>query len=78
MTCRHLDDGICTQGLWGGRPEVRHCEACNRYDGPDRGLGDTVHRAIVTIGGAKIAKREGCGCGRRRAALNRLLPKRTT
>ena len=72
MICDHLVDGRCGQLLFGGTPSARQCESCNRYSGPDRGLGDKVHRAIVTIAGKRVEKMSGCGCGRRRAALNRL------
>jgi hypothetical protein len=39
-----------------------------------RGLGDTVARVLERLG---IRKRRGCGCGKRRAWLNRLVPYRS-
>lgn len=40
---------------------------------PSRGLGDTVSKFAKLLG---IRPRRGCGCGRRRAWLNRLVPYR--
>jgi hypothetical protein len=42
---------------------------CPDYAGPDRGLGDTVHRIAVATG---IVEAVGtcAGCARRRASLN--------
>jgi len=36
-----------------------------------RGLGDVVARTLSAVG---IRKKRGCGCGKRQAALNRLVP----
>ncbi|HMN97435.1 MAG TPA: hypothetical protein PKC43_06235 [Phycisphaerales bacterium] len=58
--------------------------SCDQYDGPDRGAGDTLHRAIkaaqeaarkLHLAAARSRDIPPCGgCGRRRAALNRFLP----
>lgn len=70
----------CSIGLHDGRPTDADCDACSHYVGQDRGLGDKVHRLAVSIGADRVAKKiknatgKDCGCGRRRAALNRLLP----
>jgi hypothetical protein len=64
-------DFTCPLGrVWGYRP-------------PDRGLGDTVERALDVAGIGRVAKRliraltgKPCGCGRRRERLNHLMPYR--
>ena len=73
-SCEYLIGDRCSQDLFGGFPKPIYCESCNRYKGPDRGLGDKVHRVLLTIGGKRLERRTGCRCGYRRAALNRLLP----
>lgn len=42
-------------------------------DGPKkmRGLGDAVAAGLERVG---IKKRKGCGCGKRQAMLNKLVP----
>ncbi|MGC4033701.1 MAG: hypothetical protein QM754_18605 [Tepidisphaeraceae bacterium] len=46
----------------------------------DRGLGDTIARVLDPIGGAafkrafKAVTGKDCGCGKRQAALNKLVP----
>lgn len=70
----------CSLGQFGGMPTDDDCATCSMYAGPDRGLGDKVHRAAVRVGADKIAGTferltgRDCGCGRRRAKLNRLSP----
>ena len=64
-------------GLHGGHPSPGVCRRCNSYDGPCRGLGDVVAMVARTTGvGAafKALAGDGCGCGKRRAALNRAVP----
>jgi len=36
-----------------------------------RGMGDVIHRAARVLG---IRKKRNCGCGKRRAKLNRIIP----
>lgn len=53
------------------------CETCEHYRGPSRGLGDVVAKVAQVTGVAAAVKAvagEGCGCGKRRAALNRAMP----
>jgi hypothetical protein len=45
-----------------------------KNDGRIRGLGDLVARGLQSIG---ITGKRNCGCGRRRAKLNRLIPFRS-
>ncbi len=55
------------------------CDECMAYLGQNRGLGDNIHKVFNTIGVDKLvkkSKKKGCGCGKRRAALNKLLPSR--
>lgn len=42
---------------------------------PSRGLGDTLASILSAVG---IRKRHGCGCGRKIAWLNRMVPYSTT
>jgi hypothetical protein len=50
---------------------------CSDYEGEPRGAGDVVH-AITTATGIAAAVKAvtggGCGCAKRRAALNAALP----
>lgn len=53
------------------------CDTCEHYRGPSRGLGDVVAKVAQATGVAAAVKAvagEGCGCGKRRAALNRAVP----
>ena len=64
--CKHMVDGACGLGLYGGRPSPGVClKVCTEYDGPPRGLGDAV---------AKVTKAVGIkpcdGCKDRQAKLN--------
>lgn len=79
-TCRDLAGGRAwrlrlsrTFLLPGGDPDF----ACPRgrpwgYEGPSRGLGDTVARVIKWATGGRV--RPCGGCGKRRARLNRVWP----
>jgi hypothetical protein len=80
--CRHMVEGRCTSPLalplYGERPSAGVCRQCEHYDGPDRGLGDTVHRVAKATGVARIVKavKGDCGaCAKRRQALNDAFPK---
>jgi len=46
------------------------------YRGPSRGMGDKVASVLkaVKIDSLIKKKKGGCGCGKRRAALNQLMP----
>ena len=53
------------------------CDGCKSMEPLGKGLGDAVEKLIdiATVGLAKKvvkAKKGGCGCDKRRAALNRL------
>lgn len=64
-------------GLHGGKPSPGVCRRCDSYEGPSRGLGDVVAKVARATGLATAVKAfagEGCGCGQRRAALNRAMP----
>jgi hypothetical protein len=70
VPCSHHDGVRCTLGLFGGRPSEGVCRrACSSYDGPDRGIGDTIARVAAAFGIPK------CGaCGRRQITLNAVMP----
>lgn len=77
--CVHWAEGRCRHtGLpYGERPSGGVClKVCMAYEGPDRGLGDTVARFTRVTGIAGVvnlvAKATGkdCGCSKRRAKLN--------
>lgn len=81
MSCAHMVDGRCTSALalplYGDRPSAGICRRCEHYEGPDRGLGDTVHRVARATGVARVVKRVtkgGCGCQKRRESLNDAVP----
>lgn len=67
--CVHWDGGRCSLGLWGGRPSPGTCRVCPDYEGPDRGVGDTVARATKAVG-----IRPCGGCNKRRDRLNAAFP----
>lgn len=71
-TCTHHDGKGCTLGLYGGRPSAGICGICESYEGPSRGLGDTVAKVIkvATLGTVKPCG----GCQKRRAELNEKFP----
>lgn len=53
------------------------CDTCSHYRGRSRGLGDVVAKVAEVTRVAAVVKRvagDGCGCGGRRAALNRAVP----
>ncbi len=65
----------------GKRPSGGICrKVCRRYEGPDRGLGDTVARFTKLTGIDKVVEHvaraagKECGCGARRARLNGVVP----
>lgn len=80
VACTHWRDA-CTNALalplYGATPSAGICRQCEHYDGPDRGLGDTIHRVAKATGVATVVKRVtggDCGCQRRRASLNDSVP----
>ena len=77
MLCEHLQDRQCALGLCNKYPAPTCCARCEHYRGPSRGLGDVVAKVAQATGVAAVAKAvagDGCGCGKRRAALNRAVP----
>lgn len=81
MSCAHHKDGRCTNALalplYGDRPSAGICRRCEHYEGPDRGLGDTVQRVARATGVERVVKRvsgKGCGCQKRRESLNDAVP----
>ena len=61
----------------GGEASDARCSTCMKYVGRSRGAGDVIHSALRTIGIPQAIEKlgsKGCGCGKRRAALNAALP----
>lgn len=73
MTCKNHNGRGCSLGLFGGKPSPGVCETCTRYQGRPRGLGDVIHAAAKATGLDRLAPK-GCGCSKRRAALNDSVP----
>lgn len=66
-----------SQAFRDGFARLNPSPACGDYSGPARGLGDLVERGLKAVGVHQIVKaatKGGCGCGKRRDALNRLVP----
>ena len=61
--------GQCALGVVPGHINPFTCSTCAEYDGPSRGLGDTIHRVAK-----KFVKRPCVNCEKRRQKLNKLLP----
>lgn len=84
MSCARMVDGRCTDAvalpLYGERPSAGVCAICDRYDGPSRGIGDTVARVARVTGVAAVARTvervtgKPCGCAERRRRLNEAVP----
>ena len=76
LTCDHTtDDRRCGLGLHVIRLVPMICASCDRYEGPSRGLGDHVAGVLSSLRLDRPFKGRRCGCGRRRAALNRVFPR---
>jgi hypothetical protein len=76
--CEWFDDG-CNIGHHGGNPTPQNCAECMDFRGPSRGLGDKAAKVISTLRLDTLRKKKtevdgGCGCGKRRAALNKRFP----
>ncbi len=78
VTCLHIRPGPrCVLEVATPDCLPAACETCEHYRGPSRGLGDVVAKVAQVTGVAAAVKAfagEGCGCGQRRAALNRAMP----
>lgn len=82
--CKHATADVsgvfnhCSAGHYGGKPSDGVCRLCPHYEGPSRGLGDTIDK-ITTATGIKAAVKafmgDDCGCEKRRQSLNQLFPK---
>lgn len=82
-TCRHYDpDRDFCRELKIITPRPR-CLRCEHHESHNKGLGDAMESfiSVATLGqGKRVAgavakvtkKKGGCGCGKRRATLNRL------
>jgi len=75
MSCIHLatleNQRICTINKFGGKPTEDDCIECKDYDGPSRGLGDTVKNVINKATGGLV---KPCSpCQKRREALNKIM-----
>ena len=71
--CKHRSNSLCELRLYNGKPTGAQCRSCNRYQGRPRGLGDVIHAAAKATGLDRLAPK-GCGCSKRRAALNDSIP----
>ena len=70
--CGVPSGGCCSDGHFGGRPSACTCMiACGHYDGPSRGVGDTVAKVLAVVG---VKKTSGCNCANRQVALNQMVP----
>lgn len=95
IPCKHWSNCDVTGGGCCSHPEQPHgpkisggvcLRVCEKYDGPARGLGDTVERlaklsgvkgvvkAGEAVASAITGKKADCGCSQRRAALNEVMP----
>lgn len=73
-----LLNGRCELGKGGGSPSSDFCSSCRMYRGTLRGLGDVVSNVSKATGIDRVvdavAGGKDCGCGKRRAKLNKVLP----
>lgn len=81
MSCTFRIAEVCRHPRLERRPvDDAACAACDRYAGPDRGLGDTVARVARATGIAAVARTvervtgRPCGCAKRREILNGKFP----
>ena len=78
--CIWYKDSKCSLGHFGGDPTEDDCAECKHYAGPNRGAGDVVHNVMKRTGVAKVVEKFSeatggdCGCGKRRAKLNNIMP----
>lgn len=85
MSCSWNIDGRCRHPRLPKQPvSDGRCDTCREYSGRVRGVGDVVAIVAKATGVEAVAKSiesatgKPCGCGGRRAALNRSLPFRNT
>lgn len=69
---------LCLLKLFDSKPSEEDCKSCDKYDGDSRGLGDKLSKIFKSTGVetavTKLSGGKDCGCGRRRAALNKSFP----
>ena len=77
MSCLHLTvfetkkKRVCDLGKYMGKPTEEDCNSCSEYEGPSRGLGDTVKNVISKATAGKV---KPCApCQKRREALNKMM-----
>ncbi len=75
MSCINLGilngNRSCVLGEFNGSPTEDNCAVCTKYDGPSRGLGDTVKNVISKATAGKV---KPCApCQKRREALNKMM-----
>lgn len=75
--CIFRDDDRCAHPVVRGATDDARCASCMHYAGRPRGAGDVLHAVAKATGIAAAVEAvagKDCGCGRRRAALNALVP----
>jgi hypothetical protein len=80
--CGTLAGGCCALARFGGRPSLGTCAGCiSRGENQPLGAGDTIAAALNVTGVGVAAKKvieavtgKPCGCAKRQATLNRLMP----
>ena len=74
--CVWLESSTCTHPRVAREVCESDCASCKYYMGRLRGLGDVVHSIALVTGIAAVVERSGvdCGCAKRRAALNAVVP----
>lgn len=79
--CKHYKEPRCLLNIY-KEPTEKQCAECKWYMGDTRGAGDVVHKVAKAVGADKVAKvvesvtGKDCGCGKRRAKLNEMFPKK--
>jgi hypothetical protein len=83
--CGLIGGGCCAIDAFDGhRPSFGTCMACEKYEGPPRGLGDSIHN-FTTLTGIKALRQSAaavavlgpCNCEDKRKRLNREHPSQT-
>ncbi len=80
--CGTLAGGCCALARFGGKPSLGTCGGCiARGENRASGAGDTIAAVLNATGAGAVVKSvietatgKPCGCAKRQAALNRLLP----
>lgn len=75
--CKYYIESKCSnKQVLNKNPDSNFCKVCSKYDGPSRGLGDTVHSSLVSLGISAVVKSvvNSCNCEKRREKLNEKFP----